>query len=287
LNQRNTQRGFTLIELSIALVIIGLIVGGVLVGQSLVAAAGVRATISQIEKYNTAVNTFKAKYEGLPGDIANAGNLGFTSRAGTQGLGDGNGVIEGPAGAYGVNAAYGEPCLFWVDLTWANGQNLNLIEGSFSGGVTGMSASPCGVMTGVVTGAGINDYFPQAKLGGGNYVFVWSGGVGGSPTASNGINYFGIIAISSVASQIWTSQSNPGLTVQQAYSIDKKIDDGLPKTGDVTSAYAAASSFWAPNASTDSSTTCFNSATNTYSMSINNGSGVNCALSFVMQGAAR
>ena len=43
------ERGFTLIELSIVLVIIGLIVGGVLVGQDLIRAAQVRATISQIE----------------------------------------------------------------------------------------------------------------------------------------------------------------------------------------------------------------------------------------------
>ena len=38
------QRGFTLIELSIVLVIIGLIVGGVLVGQDLIRAAKIRAT---------------------------------------------------------------------------------------------------------------------------------------------------------------------------------------------------------------------------------------------------
>lgn len=54
--------GFMLIELSIALVVIGLIVGGVLVGQDLINAAAVRAQISQIEKYNTAVNTFREKY---------------------------------------------------------------------------------------------------------------------------------------------------------------------------------------------------------------------------------
>ena len=72
------------------LVIIGLIVGGVLVGQDLIRAAEVRATISQIEKYNTAVNTFRGKYDALPGDISNAAQYGFVARAGTQGRGDGN-----------------------------------------------------------------------------------------------------------------------------------------------------------------------------------------------------
>jgi hypothetical protein len=52
------------------LVIIGLIVGGVLVGRDLIQAAAVRATITQIEKFNTATNTFYTKYNGLPGDLA-------------------------------------------------------------------------------------------------------------------------------------------------------------------------------------------------------------------------
>jgi prepilin-type N-terminal cleavage/methylation domain-containing protein len=54
--------GFTLIELSIVLVIIALIVGGVLVGKDLISAAYVRAQITQIERFNTAVNTFYGKY---------------------------------------------------------------------------------------------------------------------------------------------------------------------------------------------------------------------------------
>lgn len=74
------QRGFTLIELSIRLVIIGLIVGGVLVGRDLIE----RAQISQIEKYNTVVHTFQLKYNALPGDIANAAQFGFVARAGAQ-----------------------------------------------------------------------------------------------------------------------------------------------------------------------------------------------------------
>jgi prepilin-type N-terminal cleavage/methylation domain-containing protein len=66
---RNPHRGFTLIELSIVLVIIGLNVGGVLVGQNLIAAAAARATVTQIERYNTAADTFLSKYGNLPGDL--------------------------------------------------------------------------------------------------------------------------------------------------------------------------------------------------------------------------
>src|ERR1039458_9134105 len=89
--------GFTLIELSVVLVIIGLIVGSVLVGQSLISAAGVRATIAQIEKYNTAANTFREKYGYLPGDIKDpdASSFGLAARGQYAGEGDDNGVIEG------------------------------------------------------------------------------------------------------------------------------------------------------------------------------------------------
>src|SRR5665213_3308988 len=74
---------FTLIELSIVLVIIGLIVGGILVGQDLIKAAEVRAQISQIEKYSSAVNTFRAKFAAIPGDMAliTANQFGFSGTA--------------------------------------------------------------------------------------------------------------------------------------------------------------------------------------------------------------
>src|ERR1700689_1860224 len=92
--------GFTLIELSIVLVIIGLIVGGILVGQDLIKAAEVRAQISQVEKYKSAVNTFMVKFDALPGDmpLATANQFGFTTGAscdGSPGFRDGNGLIDG------------------------------------------------------------------------------------------------------------------------------------------------------------------------------------------------
>ncbi len=66
------RHGFTLIELSIAIVIIGLIVGGVLVGRDLIQAANTRILVKELQTLDTAMNVFRLKYNGLPGDIRNA-----------------------------------------------------------------------------------------------------------------------------------------------------------------------------------------------------------------------
>ncbi|MFO0388554.1 MAG: type II secretion system protein [Alphaproteobacteria bacterium] len=68
LQKNSRQQGFTLIELSIVLVIIGLVTAGVLVGKDLINQAELRSIITDVEKYNTAVNTFKVKYCCLAGD---------------------------------------------------------------------------------------------------------------------------------------------------------------------------------------------------------------------------
>jgi hypothetical protein len=159
----------------------------------------------------------------------------------------------------------------------------------------------------------LNQYLPQAKLGGGNYIYAFSGGWGdNSGTNSNGINYFGINAVTALGEAGCTNciLPNQGLTVSQAYAIDKKIDDGLPLSGNVLAAYIYTNN-WGWNGAWDSAFaspqntaptalprlfgatgTCFddnNIASNpmTYSVEISNGANVNCGLTFQMQAGSR
>ena len=62
------KKGFTLVELSIVLVIIGLLVGGVLVGQSLIDSAKINSMIRQIQQFDIAQGVFYQKFKQLPGD---------------------------------------------------------------------------------------------------------------------------------------------------------------------------------------------------------------------------
>ena len=166
----------------------------------------------------------------------------------------------------------GETALFWIDLTSANGNNANLIQGGFSAGAA-ILASPT-----PITIANVDLYFPKAKIGGGNSVYVWS---------INNANYYGLSKISTGG---WWTLSAPGLTVQQANNIDAKIDDGLPQIGNVIALYVNGNPAWAGTASgttavSPSGTTCYDNGGNVanavvYSVSQNGGSKINCALSF-------
>lgn len=270
---------FTLIELSVVLVIIGLLVGGVLVGVSLVGAASLRGTLSQIEKYQTATATFREKYGYLPGDIPDpaATQFGLAVRGDYAGQGDGNGVLEGVAfWAAGQNSgllqATGEIPVFWVDLS-----TTKMTDGSFT------AASQRFTPPADVTVTNMGSYLPEARLGQKNYIYVWS---------ASGNNYFGLSAVTFilVAGQM---TSYKGLSVQQAYNIDKKIDDGLPLRGNVLARYLTFGSIsWAGTAGSSatpgSSTTCYDNgnvggAEQQYSLAQNSCVQTNCALTFKLR----
>jgi prepilin-type N-terminal cleavage/methylation domain-containing protein len=212
--------GFTLIELSIVLVIIGLIVGGVLVGQDLVKAASLRSQIGQIEKYRTAVNTFLTKYNGMPGDLAQAANFGFAARTGNAGQGDNNRLLESCASGVSNTTAGCETTLFWRDLSSAS-----FIDSSFSTATNAVAT---------MTSAQAPNYFPSSKLDSASSVVVVYDEV------NNHQNYFYIARINST-SGAGAYSIGYGLTPNDTYNMDLKTDDGIPGSGTVVAASGAIS----------------------------------------------
>ena len=87
---RNSQAGFTLVEVAIVMVIIGLLIGGILKGQEMIKNARVRNVTKQADGLRAAIITYQDRYRVFPGDdpnpVANTGVAGLTS-------GNGNGQI--------------------------------------------------------------------------------------------------------------------------------------------------------------------------------------------------
>lgn len=77
-------RGFTLVELAIALIVIALLIGGVVIGgASMIESARLSNLLSQIKDLVAAARDFKARYGYLPGDLPNAAAL-ITSDGGVS-----------------------------------------------------------------------------------------------------------------------------------------------------------------------------------------------------------
>ena len=68
LRLRNNQKGFTLVEIAIVMVIIGLLIGGILKGQEMINNAKVKRVVKQADEMRAAVMTFYDKYGQYPGD---------------------------------------------------------------------------------------------------------------------------------------------------------------------------------------------------------------------------
>ena len=113
---KSHQKGFTLVEIAIVLVIIGLLLGGVLKGQELINSAKVKNIANDFRSIPTFIYAYQDKFRALPGDDrAAVAHVGATSD------GNGNGRIEGdwntqPAAA----GCETESCRFWEHVRRAN-----------------------------------------------------------------------------------------------------------------------------------------------------------------------
>jgi prepilin-type N-terminal cleavage/methylation domain-containing protein len=221
------QRGFTLVELSIVLVIIGLLISGVLVGRDLIKSAENRKIITTLESYYLAVNTFKLKYKGLPGDIADATDFGFSR----DGNGDGcigSCVGGGISSSIVANFDFGSSELSEIPAFWQMLSQSKLIAGSYDGDAgTVVGGSTIGRTLPKVP------YYPVA----GWVAYTGRPYYNGPDLFANYIamagantNTFGIAASSGPAA--WASFIS-GMRPASAFYIDQKMDDGYPGAGKV------------------------------------------------------
>ena len=83
-----SQKGFTLVEIAIVLVIIGLLLGGILKGQEMITQAKIKNIVNDFNGITAAINSYQDRYKSLPGDDLNAATRWTGAIAG-----DGNGQL--------------------------------------------------------------------------------------------------------------------------------------------------------------------------------------------------
>jgi len=251
-------QGYTLVELSIVLAIIGLIIGSIVVGQSVIRNSQLQSVINDVDRYKKAVQLFKEKYNYLPGDMPTA----VTFWGATTANGDGNGQIgtsdtsgnlTDTAGTGGI-ANSGEWFLAWQHLSLAS-----FIEGNFTG-----THGAGGTLEAVV---GTN--IPASKLTGAGWTLFYY-----SQAATNtvlwGDQYGHLLTVGAFMAA--DTATNPSLSATEALSIDNKIDDGKPGTGKVRGFRTG----FLPSCITNDGVN--NQATATYNIANTN---ITCALIFI------
>ena len=205
-------QGFTLVELSIVIIIIGFLIAGVSAGQSLIKQAQLNAIINDLTKFTTAYNGFKARFNETPGDLLHAYSFWGTAgnctdtyvndvpHDGCNGNGDGN---LGP-----TNQNY-EGVMMWKHLQLAG-----YIAGNYSG--------TRDLLTGAIR---IGTDVPASVINGSGFYATYD-------------SYYDLVSTQDMlgfGSGIDADPYGPVLKPAEAKQIDQKIDDGLPVTGRVFS----------------------------------------------------
>lgn len=142
------QRGFTLIEIAIVLVIIGLLLGGVLQGQQLIENSRVKSATNDLNGIAAGAFSYQDRYGRLPGDDPEALNTRGGSWPATAAAeaGDGDGVIEPAASAFAPTDAE-EVSFFFQNL-----RSAGFITGDpTDDGVLALPQNPFGGLITIVT----------------------------------------------------------------------------------------------------------------------------------------
>lgn len=203
LESREGEKGFTLVELAIVMIIIGLLIVGILKGQEMIANAQVSSTITQIKATDASTSTFRDIYNAFPGDMSNASTRLRNCAAGNCNNGDGDGRLDVGVGAV---VAANEGVFYFTHMAAAD-----LVSGIDSQNLTFGSS------------------LPSAPVGGGFTAGHTAAGVALIAAANLRPGHYMMVTGQTTAAAAGTGV----LLTSQAARIDRKLDDGLPQAGSV------------------------------------------------------
>ena len=201
------KKGFTLVELSIVLVIVGLLIGGILVAQSMIGTAKLQGQIAQLQQFDIATRNFKTAYNALPGDYGpfSGNNSGYS--------GNSNGIINNFSNTtpYTDYSTWGESYAFFPSIYKA-----------------GMIKDPYDILGFAAYYVSPGSPFPRAKLaskanygivvrGNANGQVFWNLAVSANVGATN--HQFDLISPTGI------------LSAANSLALNAKIDNGVPNTG--------------------------------------------------------
>ncbi|MCE2687010.1 MAG: prepilin-type N-terminal cleavage/methylation domain-containing protein [Rickettsiales bacterium] len=260
---------FTLIELSVVIIIIGILIAGISAGGALIKGAEIRSIMSDARTYGVAIKAYFVQYDSLPGD-------GTKDPKSSGYVGDNDGKIEYQSKTCGVaddsckrQAGEGFGAVHTLGV-------LRMVNPSISVATT----TPFGVIgdatiTSLVPGVN----FPSSKRKSLGWVFdnitvldktrnvvVLTGSIPTFPVAcSFGNNEFcNMTKYTSGSDTYYSGHSTAniakynGISPKDAFDIDNKMDDGIPDTGRITS------TTYAITGDTAYLNSCYNDSTKQY-----------------------
>lgn len=214
-----------MVEIAIVVFIIGLVVGGLLAGAEMLHQGKIKATITLMQEIQQANLSFKDQYDGYPGDLKNAATVLPGAAAPIVGDPDityGNNLIENTVGGYGGSAS--------LDNGRFDGERSQFF---FQLGLAGLTKP-------YTTAATVGVGYPAVPLYPGKGMFVagpWTGIAGSSNMGIRLVardSMYLFLGVCDPAGLNNSSFNDCGtMTPEEAYSIDTKLDDGLPISGKI------------------------------------------------------